>query len=171
MYVCPNDESGGMEGSVPSWFSDPRYNAPQYPETDDTDGCAAAAEIASARNEAIHRCSYIYEFTAAECTWWKDMQEDTPGHVWADFDNNGFVSWREAKKTEQRGMVFDGGKIQFDSALAYDGWVPMVRCFWHAENGKDLNKEIVLNLACEHKNIYESPVFGEGWKQAAGKFQ
>ena len=168
VYICPSDSNRGTEGGVPEWFS--AYAASQFTETDDTDDCTARDEIKALRNPDIHACSYTYEFGLAECSWWKDKQEDPPGsgHVWADFDNDEFVSWREAKWTERNGLYFDGDTkaIKVDPEKAYDGRVPMVRCFWHARRGKSLAQETALNLACENKNIYESPVYGTGWQQA-----
>jgi len=169
VFICPSDPTRGEEGGRPEWFSDAGYGASQYSETDDTDDCAARPEIKAMRNPEIHRCSYLYEFCAAKCSWWSDNATDASGYVWADFDHDGFVSWREAKRTEQRGLEFKDGKIEVNEDRIYGGHVPMVRCFWHARRGKSLHKEIVLNLACENKNIYESPVFGEGWQQMADK--
>ena len=165
-YVCPSDDSRGAAGGVPPWFS--AQGASQFTETDDTDDCTARDEIKQLRNPDIHVCSYIYEFAASECSWWSDNQEDPPGSgiVWADFDRDGYVSWREAKRTEQKGLYFEDNKIKSDPEKVYDGRVPMLRCFWHAKRGKNLAQELVLNLACENKNVYESPLFGAGWKQA-----
>jgi len=203
VYICPTDDSRGEEGGVPDWFSEPEYNASQYPETDDiktrdtdmTPWTGTLKDIAMTargaddpdtkgpRNTDIEVCSYIFEFTIAPCSWWynddttwendaEDYEDnkDNDGYKWADFDGNDFVSWREAKRTEMKGMYFGGGEIKVDPEKVYGGRVPMVRCFWHAREGKGLLKDqIVLNLACENKNIYESPIFGEGWKQAGGK--
>ena len=58
-------------------------------------------------------------------------------------------------------------KIAVNQDKVFGGAVPMVRCFWHAREGKSLATEPALNLACEYKNIYMSPIFGEGWEQAA----
>jgi len=165
VFLCPSDASRGTIGSRPDWFSDPMYNADRFDETDDTDLCAASDEVKNWRNPDIHACSYLYEFCAAECSWWSDTTQDSSGHVWADFDRNGFVSWAEAKRTEQKGLVFINGKIEVDETRIYFGHVPIIRCFWHARRGKSLHKEIVLNLAVEDKNVYESPVFA--WEQTA----
>ena len=168
VYRCPNDPTRGEEGGVPAWFSDPQYNASQYAETDDTANCAASAEIKALRNTDIEACSYIYEFNSAACSWWQDTRTDANGKLWADFNGNGFVSWREAKRTEQEGLTFDDAtkKIVVDENKIYDGRVPIIRCFWHTRQGRDLNSEMVLNLACENKNIFESTAFGEDWKHA-----
>ena len=57
-------------------------------------------------------------------------------------------------------------KIVVDENKIYDGRVPIIRCFWHTRQGRDLNSEMVLNLACENKNIFESTAFGDDWKHA-----
>lgn len=194
VYLCPNDDSRGEEGGVPEWFSTPEYGASQYPETDDTkrrdedlapltsEFRGFEKEAKKARNTEIKVCSYIFEFAAGPCSWWYSSSsnpdtvdadylanKDKPEKTWADGDSNGVVTWREAKVTEQKGTEYKGGEVKVDYDKAYGGRVPMLRCFWHAREGKSLARETVLNLACENKNIYESPIFGEGWKQAGGK--
>ena len=66
------------------------------------------SNVVGYRHTDIHACSYMYEFTWGPCTWWGgtkgDWDEDKSGHAWADFDNNGYISWREAKITEQKGL-------------------------------------------------------------------
>ena len=138
--------------------------------------------IAPMRNPDIKACSYTYEFALAPCSWWYnddtdwtndsqdyDNNKNDPGKKFADFDENGFVSWREAKRTERNGLFWDSGKIGVNEDEVYDGHVPMIRCFWHARKGKTLAREKVLNVACENKNVYESDAFGDGWRQAVGK--
>ena len=193
VYRCPNDPTRGEEGGAPAWFSDPQYNSVQHTETDDTkkrddelqtlsdDFAACEKEVRTARNTDIQACSYIYEFSAAPCGWWynddvdpqnyvQDFTDnkDNPKYKWADFNGNDFVSWREAKRTEQEGLTFDDAtqKIVVDENKIYDGRVPIIRCFWHTRQGRDLNSEMVLNLACENKNIFESTAFGDDWKHA-----
>jgi len=174
--ICPDDSSRGAEGGIPKAFTS--ATAQQFPETDDT--AARDAEVVGmsgpdadqerearkSRNTAITHCSYIFEFTRVKCSWWNDVQEDKPGHKWADFDNDGFVSWIEAKQTEMKGLYFNAtaGKVESNSAEAYGGGVPIVRCFWHARPGKDVRKEIAFNLACENGNVYNSTAEGDGWK-------
>jgi len=181
IFLCPNDDQRGVEGGIPPWFSDPQYNASQFAETDDNerrdeelegDSSADALlekEVRLLRNKDIRFCSYTYEFAAVKCSWWSDTQTDAEGYIWADTDQNEWVSWREAKVTEQKGTYWDASenKIAVDADKMYGGAVPMVRCFWHAREGKSLATEPAMNLACEYKNIYDSPIFGEGWQQAA----
>jgi len=196
IYICPNDDQRGVEGGVPKWFSDSEHNADQFPETDETErreeelegdsspDAELEKEIRLLRNKDIRFCSYTYEFAATKCSWW-DGKSNIPTDLyqkwddadvlndidpnWADADENGWVSWREAKITEQKGTYWnlDDNKIAVNGDNVFGGAVPMVRCFWHAREGKSLATEPALNLACEYKNIYMSPIFGEGWQQAA----
>ena len=180
IYLCPNDNTRGVEGGRPEWFTD--VGLSQFGETDDTEQgdseCPARADadiemdIRQLRNKDIKACSYIYEFALTKCSWWYDdparLAEDASGHIWVDFDHSGFVSWREAKRKEQEGLVWTG-QMGVNEDEIYDGHVPMIRCFWHTRKGKVFAREKVLNVACENKNVYESDAFGDGWKQAVGK--
>jgi type II secretory pathway pseudopilin PulG len=155
VYLCPNDEYSGTEGGMPpDLFS-------AFTETDDNDSCTApdtigTTEVASLRNDAIHACSYIYEFNVAPCSWFSE--------VWADFDGNGFVSWREAKRVEQEGLYQDGTGFKSDPEQAFGGWVPMVRCFWHTNRDRAPEDQTVLNLSSLNQNVYECSAAGDGWK-------
>jgi prepilin-type N-terminal cleavage/methylation domain-containing protein len=155
MYLCVDDNTLGAEGGKPA------FHTQQFAETDDTSNCQARPEIAQLRNPKITGCSYLYEFNWADCSWWQ-------ANMWADFDHNGFVSWREAKETEIRGIT--GGDaanntFTYDTTQAYGGHVPIVRCFWHTVENKPLDKQDVLNLASEHKDIYISSADANGWKK------
>ena len=201
IFVCPSDDSHGTEGGKPAWISD--YSHSQFAETDDTkqrdeellglsgEFIALEKDAKKSRNTEIEVCSYIYEFNIGPCSWWynddndpdNDAQDyaankDKPEYKWADFNQDGFVSWREAKKTEQKGLYLrdydhanpddrSSYEIEGDENKAYGGHVPIIRCFWHARRGKNLFNEIVLNLACEYHNVYTCKVFGEGWKEAS----
>lgn len=169
VFTCPSDESRGREGSVPEWHSE--QNASQFTETDDTDTCTAPASALILRNPVIHACSYLYEFNWAPCSWWKDTNVDIKtNRIWADFNGDGTVSWVEAKRTQQKGFVFDKAKktIAVDKNEVMGGWVPIVRCFWHTQRNHSLNGETVVNLGCELKNVYDSIGLGDGWKYAGG---
>jgi len=175
-YICPSDTTRGKEGSKPPFHAD--FGADLYDETDDTPDCAARPAIKSLRNSDVPGCSYIFEFCWSECSWF-DTSDKPAGatYHWADFDRDGFVSWKEAKQTEVRGIVgftsFDAAtqtyEYKFDPEETYGGHVPIVRCFWHTRPGKPLDKQPVLNLASGHHDVYESPAVGYGWKQAINK--
>jgi len=196
VYQCPSDTTRGDQGGMPAWFSDPKHNASQYVETDDMEAGDSSLDPLSGeflthaqaqratRNTEIKRSSYMYEFGFVPCSWWYnddgDWENDSTDYTankdldskkWADWDENGFVSWREAKRTEQMGLEWDSGQSKYitNDDEIYGGWVPMVRCFWHADRDGTLANEMALNLACETKNIYDSTIFGKGWKEKAGR--
>lgn len=171
-YVCPNDETNGKTGGVPLWHVTD-FSSNPCDEVDDTDNCAAEQEVKDLRNPDIHRCSYNYEFSMAECLWAKGADRFTgtiDGKPWADTNKDGKLSWREVKIAEQKGLKFEGGTVVSHPEIAYGGWVPMVRCFWHAYRS-NLDRQKVLNLASEMGNVYESDLIGTGWEAAAGQMQ
>ena len=181
VFLCPDDPTGGKEGGVPTWFSDPQYGNPsQFQETDDNGGCKelgpdgkpyAAQAITDMRNDEIEAMSYIYEFTWAGCSWWngghyRSTDANWDAGKWADFDHDNYVSWAEAKRTEMDGLYYSGGEVKTNGDEAYGGHVPMIRCFWHAEKDDNLYDEPVLNVACENGYVYECEVEGSSWKKA-----
>ncbi len=162
-YICMDDNTRGQEGGKPA------FHMEQYAETDDTPKCEARAEIASLRNAKVPGCSYLYEFNLADCSWWNTSKD-----MWADFDHDAHVSWREVKETEKRGIVgYDSAsnKYLYDPSETFGGHVPIVRCFWHTfESAAKLldNRQQVLNLACDDKDIYVSAADENGWKREFG---
>jgi prepilin-type N-terminal cleavage/methylation domain-containing protein len=204
VYICPSDDAEdgpGTRGGVPFWCTQKPYEAKACDEVDDTDNCQASQVVqdgwtnpdgtkVDGRNPEIHRCSYNYEFTHAQCIWALTDKVENPvtheytgyqveiedhlmadGYSWLDVNRDNIISWREIKIAEQKGLIFVPGSpptISSDPKLAYDGWVPMVRCFWHAEQ-RDLNHQQALNLASGLGNVYESEIFKEGWQVVAGR--
>lgn len=176
VLICPSDSSRGAEGGIPKDFTSAA--AEQFPETDDTEArdtevagmsgpdADQEREMRTLRNPDVKLCSYIYEFTWVKCSWWSDTRKDDTGEIWADQDGDGFVTWIEAKETEKKGLylVNEGDKVQSNAENAFGGGVPIVRCFWHARPGKDVRKEIAINLACESGEVYNSTAEGDGWK-------
>jgi len=167
VFICPADRSSGKEGGKPDWFAEVGDSG-RFTETDDNGNSTSTdikdgAPVVNYRNPAITACSYLYEFTWTKCSWWDQTK------TWADFDKNGYVSWLEAKQTEMQGIVGvdANGKFIIDESEAYDGHVPMIRCFWHARRDDRLWDEVVLNVACGNMNIYECEVEGGSWKRAA----
>ncbi len=138
--VCPGDSSHGTYGSKPEESAD--YNDQYaFEETDDLTGNNHAL-----RNQDIEACSYMYEFNAAECSWYNGSTEE------ADLNKDGIVSWAEAKLKQLSGDTF--------SPDGYDpSKFPLVRCFHHYDDKKvrvddlDDNKIIssirVLNVAMD----------------------
>ena len=201
VYVCPSDDQRGVAGSMPEWFSVAPINASQFAETDETKGRDIALGIdldtsnpsplsgafydyereirAAYRSTEVAACSYIYEFSAVPCSWWYwsandfDANRNKPEFNYADFNHDGFVSWYEAKQKDVKGIngVDANGRPTVDEKEIYGGAVPMIRCFWHVRRGKSLDKEMVLNVACEYKNVYDSTAEGDGWKNAARRMR
>lgn len=163
VYICPSDTSCGEEGGVPKWSS-----GSQFTETDELDGNTATTPITYGdanvvprdyRNTDIKACSYVYEFSLAECSWW--VEGGNPDYPDQFGNNDGVVSWREVKVlVDQKGLQEDG---TYDPNEAYRGHVPIIRCFWHTTPRFDRG-EVVLNLAAEDKNVYVSDPTGSGWK-------
>jgi prepilin-type N-terminal cleavage/methylation domain-containing protein len=183
-YLCLNDTTSGKEGSKPNFHMKEYGASEDFTETNDipdaapgdlqqkVNDCTAPASIKKLRNPDVPGCSYIYEFTWAPCSWWASKGLDP--NDWANFDKGDpnaptkdWVSWKEAKETEKRGITgYDTAahKYTYDDTKAYGGHVPIVRCFWHTREGRPLDKQKVLNLACEHKDVYTSTAEGNGWK-------
>lgn len=120
-YICRTDRSRGAHGGKPD-------NAPevgdQFAETDDTE-FNPAGPTAWGRNPAITRCSYMYEFSAAPCSWgWASYL----GATLADVDRNGdgTASWAEVKFFQlHNGDNWNGNQPYGDSMF------PLIRCFHH----------------------------------------
>jgi prepilin-type N-terminal cleavage/methylation domain-containing protein len=78
-YLCPSDWTGGKDGGVPDKVKGTSTSfmpAQQYSETDDTEfNMTATAQ--RYRNKNITRCSYLYEFSIADCSW-------APGMTWLE---------------------------------------------------------------------------------------
>lgn len=183
IFWCPEDISKGFEGSVPPWSK-----GSQFEETDDTENCTAgddADELVTygdsedvkpkdVRNPDLKGVSYMYEFGMSRCSWWMDGGKPLFADVVCG-NQDGVVSWYEAKVTEIKGLVEDGAdpdnKAVEDPNEKYGGHVPVVRCFWHtSQQWRDnwpTGVDFALNLACGHTNVYKSTVAGSGWQKAA----
>ena len=114
LYLCPSDKSRGREGGKPDGVPE-AIIGDQYAETDDNVG----------RN-GIHACSYLYEFSAAACSWdWASYLGATADQV--DRDGNGTVTWQEAKIYQlKNGDATSAGGEGYDESV-----FPIVRCFHH----------------------------------------
>lgn len=143
VYVCPTDP---FRGSAGHGHEPDHVSWGEFPETADYSGNTMVddyPEIAW-RNQEIENCSYFYEFSAVECSWW-------PHGTLGDTNRDGKVSWQEAKNAQMRGL---GGVPRFR------GHVPVIRCFWHhfRHNGP------VLNLASEDHDVFTS---GPEWESTS----
>jgi prepilin-type N-terminal cleavage/methylation domain-containing protein len=161
MFLCPQDPKNGRDGGKPYWENDP---SKAYPETDDFEGSDAGshdAEAAAVQNPDIKGNSYLYEFCAAECSWYDESyawQGHTATRKEVDvipdrIHSYPCVTWREIKQWE----------------VTYVGpWTPIVRCFWHT-GGTFLQQDYVLNIGAEDYHYYLSGTGGDDWKKDGNK--
>ena len=119
----------------------------------------------SVRNQDVRYCSYSYEFAIPECSYWT-------GGTYPDLLGNrdGVNSWREVKTfAESDGIMDAQGTV--DHTKAFDGKVPIVRCFWHIEEGtfvsliKSDPRNIVWNLRSGDMSVSRSDATQEGWQK------
>ena len=186
LYVCPNDSLHlGMEGGKPPWAAGGEPD--QFKEADDTEentsgdvadelvhyGDSTGVKPKDVRNSAIKACSYLYEFSMNRCSWWHDSGRGLfPDVVVGNED--GVVSWKEAKLTEVKGLVEGNDpdtEAAEDATQKFGAAVPMVRCFWHMSRNwretANFKERKVLNLAYENGNVYPSDPSGDGWQKEA----
>jgi len=173
LFTCPADESDGTAGVIPTYVT---QGENKFLETWDAEGntCETPPGVQGMRNTDIKRCSYLYEFCWAECSWWTGGIFPDQGQY--NGNGDGYVSWLEAKYTERKGLAEDaGGNIVTYDDEAYGGHVPILRCFWHTNENDfrdadqpDFGKaSTVLNLGCGSFNVYRSDATGDGWKEEA----
>lgn len=190
VFVCPTDNTRGRQGSKPEFHGTLYGEMNLFRETNDLpeivehvrDGLHPEYSsidwgdegIVFMRNQEVPAMSYIYEFAWTKVSWFDDS--DIPSGMnyhWADFGQNGFVSWNDAKETEKRGIMgyesYNADRqtyrLIYDSEEAYGGHVPIVRCFWHTIKGEPLDDQTVLNLSNGYNHVYPSTAHGDGWKQ------
>ena len=161
VYLCKSDRSFGAEGSKP-----PDAPGDQYPETDDNSGNGGSY----GRNTAIEGCSYLYEFSAAPCSWdWDTWIGGGPYPVsGADVDLDGdetVTTWQEVKEFQLvKGDKWTGGEPYSETSF------PLVRCFHHheessfkVEKGEPPQVEeegLTMNVAYAG-NVFRAPVTWE----------
>lgn len=169
-FICKADTSQGRHGSKPDDVPvTPKYGyiGDQYPETDDTEFNPNGPDYRG-RNESVTRCSYMYEFSNAECDWWNGAGI-FPALTQADLDRDldGVVSWGEVKdyqlKNGDNSTASQGRPYQVEK-------FPIVRCFHHywdrrwsvpdAVNGGSKNEGNTLNAAFAG-NVFRAPLTWE----------
>lgn len=151
-YICRTDRSRGREGSRPDGvFPD------DFAETDDTEFNPAGPN-AYGRNPDIKRCSYMYEFSAAPCSWnWSSYL----GVSLADVDANGdgMASWAEVKFHQMNHGDNWNGRNPYPESM-----FPLIRCFHHHAYRKVPTPEGLqawtLNVAYAG-NVFEAPLYWE----------
>ena len=174
LFICPSDPTLGKGGVQPVFISRVPQKFWEIYDTDQTT-CVNPPGVKEMRNQAITANSYPYEFAWPECSWWTGT--DFPDKAKYRGNEDGYVSWREAKRMEQFGYVEAGGEIKLLEDEAYGGHVPIIRCFWHT-NENDFHSSTdpdwgkgstVINLACGTHNVYKSDATGDGWKAVKGR--
>ncbi len=138
VYVCRSDRYTGKHGGRDTWCE-------EFTETDDFDG----ADAHGGHDAPIPGNSYLYEFSAAQCSWFSaSYSPGDPEFEEADRNNDDIVTWCEAKKWQ---MQYQG----------FSGHVPIVRCFWHAVAPTLDDTDIILNIASDDYNVFKS---GPEWE-------
>jgi hypothetical protein len=159
LFQCPADQSCGKEGGKPASAKK------QYTELDEGPGMGADGDPPCAANAPL--CSYLYEFSGAECSWWNSgmlkgddrfTALDTGGNQ--DRTSDGKVSWQEAKfyQLERSDAYMENGYPRT--------WFPILRCCWHAKSPDTADKsddQEILNLAIDG-NFFVS---GSDWETTA----
>ena len=130
VYTCKSDRSKGADGSKPGPVDavpDAELGDP-FPETDDTSWNPNGPGY-EGRNTQISHCSYLYEFSAAECSWpWASYLGVGTNSV--DLDHNGVVSWGEAKTWQLK-----HGDSQHSEPYDETSF-PIIRCFHHWDEAR-----------------------------------
>jgi prepilin-type N-terminal cleavage/methylation domain-containing protein len=133
IFICPSDASKGEDGSKPDSPDFRNIDSNDFAETDDTED-----NNHPARNDDITRCSYMYEFSDAECTWWSGYILGPGGSLanasQIDADSDGTVTWGEVKVYQQR--YGDTSQIRpGNTSYGYNAnQFPIIRCFHHYED-------------------------------------
>lgn len=143
IFTCLTDKEKGVTG----------HGHESFPETNDippenipVEECEGNTDGFNQRNPQITACSYFYDFCPNECLWFE--QDKTPEEIeQADKNQDGFVSWKEARLWESS---FGGAR----------GKVPIVRCFWHYK----IYNQKVFNLAFKDYNVFTS---GPEWETSS----
>ena len=133
LYTCISDPYNGAEGSKPPDADTEADMSYQFTETDDNDFCTQAEP--NGRNADIHRCSYMYEFSSASCTW------DDPTNSWKEVKIDQFLNGDDSHS---------GG---------YDpSFFPVIRCFYHSDERSIPEREWDEDLGEYTGEIIKSPL-------------
>jgi len=164
---CPLDVTQGAEGGRPDrmHYQGQSGNIDQF-EMADIDEHAGVLDGSSGKKNASNggiNCSYIFEYSGEPCDWiytnGPPVTKGTSGGVpnqnewqwssaptWAEFvskadaNEDGVLSWNEAKVLSRKGWDQRG-------LPAWGIRVPMVRCYWHVEGQRILrNDSLVMDL-------------------------
>lgn len=152
-YVCPSDPSRGKWGSKPD--EPATLFADQYAETDDTRYNVDPGN--TNRDTVIQFCSYMYEFSNAECDWYSGWVNNIDPTI--DRDSNGTVTWNEAKEWQlAQGDYSHPGSYN-------ESYFPMVRCFHHWNDRQITARDIDIDgtlLGEKKDHMTLNVAFGDG---------
>ncbi len=160
IFLCPLDSSNGHQGGKPA------DSASQFTETDEP------CKPGDAPRPGEQPCSYMYEFSGADCSWdWKSVGEPPYPKAleYFDTDGDGNVSWGEVKWKQ---MNYGDSFLHVDEA-AYEAsklkgypksLFPVLRCFWHQEKpDSDVEKRIV-NQSFEGRQFWSGALWETSYK-------
>jgi type II secretory pathway pseudopilin PulG len=151
VFRCPMDLSEGVQGGRPDWFP---MEYGQFPNAD-KDGPKRSVPnltLSGPSSEDWFPCSYLFEFCGEECDWYAPPDDDERDFF--DTNRDGIVSWYERKYKDVIGgsWISGGSKHVWE---AYGQRVPVIRCFWHADQKDALNDyDRILNITYNYR-IYE----------------
>ncbi len=155
IFVCKSDKSGGTDGSKPPQPPNLPDIGEQYAETDDTKG----------RNGITH-CSYMYEFTAADCSWGWSSYLGGVDIAAVDANEDGTASWKEVKE-HQLAHGDDSNDLKPYSSTIF----PVIRCFHHVQDRRikvindsgEVEKTLFVMNCAYAGNVFPSGIQWE-WK-------
>jgi prepilin-type N-terminal cleavage/methylation domain-containing protein len=159
LFLCPMDETRGMSGGIPN---PPRCTVSnQWTETDETGALAGT-----------YPCSYIYEFSGAQCGWGYGNvgQPPYPRPVsYFDTDSDGIASWGEVKwKQLKEGDAYLHADLAAYDAMALKGYpgslFPVMRCWWHRENMNSNTEQSIWNQSFEGRPFKSAPLWEQTYK-------
>ncbi len=155
IYICPSDRSGGRDGSKPL-AGDATVMGDLYPETNDTE-FHPSGPTAYGRNPLITRCSYLYEFNAAPCSWnWRGFLNATEADV-KIATAYPHVSWGEAKYYQMRFGDTDNNHRPYG-----EDRIPIVSCYHHYARSRIEDRDgarVPLTLRVAYAgNVFVAPV-------------
>lgn len=124
-FLCKSDQTrvGGVSAPGMGPYASKPEAVPgnHYPEANDNDENGTSYD----RNNKIHACSYLYEFSAAKCSWYgagSSFFSAAP----PDLDGNGELSWAEVKDYQLKHGDSSNNDQPYSETI-----FPVVRCFHH----------------------------------------
>jgi len=160
IFLCPFDQSKGNQGGKPP------KSATQFKETDEPN------EPGLPPRAGELPCSFMYEFSGADCSWdWKSI--GAPPYpkdaAYFDTDGDGHVSWGEVKwKQMNYGDSFLHPDVASYADAALKGYpkslFPVLRCFWHQENPDSDTEKRIVNQSFEGRQFSSGALWETSYK-------